>query len=559
MPLSRPPTVYRPSVVSSAAPRNDSVGPGRGSRAPWSLLRHPVLAATVLAAAIQTGWALFLATDGGDMAAQYAWAHFAAAHPGSADDLSWYGGMHAVSYSVVTPYLMAFLGVRATGVAVGTLSAALLARLLMRSPVPRPLLPALCGATALACNTASGRITFAVGVCFALAAVLAAYETHGSSGPRAALAGLFGVLATLASPVDGLFLLAVAPALFLTGRRATAVVLAAGPPLVVGTTSLLFPFYGVQPYSLLQLSLVLATSLPLALLAPTAWRAVRIGAWTYVLGNLLTAVIPSPVGSNVERLALLFATTALLAAAMATRARRSRALWVVFSIAMSWQSVQPLTDLAVAAPAARWTQYTKPLATELVELGAKRGRVEVVGTASHVESSGLAATVELARGWNRQVDIARNALFYDGALNSATYHAWLRNWAVGYVVLPDTTLDYASAAEGRIVATGQTWLQPVWSDPHWRVYRVVDALPLAGSPAAVVDAGQADITLRLPTAGRVLVRIVWSPWLSVLGPGRACLTPDGPWTQLVSDAPGILRIGTGYAHPSTPRCPKSAK
>lgn len=536
--------------------REPSVLPAPLLRSGW--LRHPVVAATLLAVSLQAGWALWSATNGGDMAAQYAWAQFAAAHPGSAYDLAWYGGMHPVSYSVLTPYLMAFAGVRTTGVTAGTLSAALFARLLMRSAVPRPLLPALCGAAGLAGDTASGRITFAVGVLLALSAILAALETRGPYG-RTAVVGVLGVLATLASPVDGLFLLAVTPALFLTGRRAAACALAVGPPLVVGTTALLFPFYGVQPYGLLQLSLVLATTLPLALFAPARWRAVRLGAWTYAVGNLLTVLISSPIGSNVERLALLFAAAVLLAAARAAAGRHARALWIAFAVALSWQTVQPLTDMAVAAPAAGWTQYAKPLAAELVGLGAERGRVEIVGTASHVEASSLAATVELARGWNRQADLTRNPLFYDGTLNGDNYHAWLRSWAVGYVVVPDTRFDFASAAESRIVSAGQPWLQPVWSDAHWKVYRVVDALPLVGAPATVVDAGQADLTLRVSSAGTVLVRIVWSPWLSVVGAGNGCLTPSGSWTLLTVDVPGTVHIGTGYAGSAGSPCQRIAR
>jgi hypothetical protein len=565
LPVARPvPTLEetaRPLLGSHAAVGSD---PGLTRRRPTrrllaSWLGHPVVAATLLAASLQAVWALCLATNGGDMAAQYAWAQFAAAHPGSAYDLAWYGGMHPVSYSVLTPYLMAFLGVRATGVIAGTLSAALLARLLTRSTVSRPLLPALCGAAGLACNTISGRITFAVGVTLALLAVLVVQQACGSSGRRAATAGVLGVLATLASPVDGLFLVAVAPALFLTGRRAAACLLAAGPPLVVGTTAVLFPFQGVQPYTLLQFSLVLATTVPLALLAPPSWRAVRIGAWTYALGNLLTVLIPSPIGSNVERLALLFAAAVLLAAARVTRGRRARALWTAFAVALSWQTVQPFTDIAVASPAAGWTQYAKPLAAELLKLDAERGRVEIVGTASHVEASSLAATVELARGWNRQADLTRNRLFYNGTLDTADYHTWLQNWAVGYVVLPDARFDYASAAESRIVAVGQPWLKPVWSDAHWRVYRVVDALPLAGAPATVIDAGQADLTLRFSSAGTVLVRVAWSPWLSVLGPGRGCLAPSGFWTRLTVDAPGTVHIGTSYARSAGSSCPRAAK
>ncbi len=353
LPVRTSPDPVLPPKEVSRRPSAGS-GPSRWNsprRALLLLLRHPMPAAALLAASLQGGWALWLATNGGDMAAQYAWAQFAAAHPGSAYDLAWYGGMHPVSYSVLTPYLMAFAGVRTTGVIAGTLSAVVFARLLMRCSTARPLLPALVGAAALACDTASGRITFAVGVFLALSAILAIFESWGSPGQRTSVAAVLAVLATLASPVDGLFLLTVAPALFLTGRRGAACALAAGPSLVVAVTALVFPFHGVQPYGLLQLFLVLATTLPLALLAPVSWRAVRVGAWTYAVGNLLTVVIPSPIGSNVERLALLFGAAVLLAAARSTAGRRSRVLWIACTLALAWQSIQPLTDLAVAAPA----------------------------------------------------------------------------------------------------------------------------------------------------------------------------------------------------------------
>ncbi len=561
-PLWRVGTLPPPRLPTAAGPGGRAAAPetrARAGRSPGDWLRRPVVAAVLLAVVVLAVWALCFATDGGDLAAQYAWTQFASAHPGSAYDLAWYGGMHPVNYSVLTPYLMAWLGVRTTGVLAGILSAALLARLLERSGLDRPLLPALCGAAALACDIVSGRITFGIGALFALAAVLVVYEQRGTPRVRITAAGLLGLLATLASPVDGLFLLVAAPALFLTGRRRAACALAVGPPLVVGTTTLLFPFYGVQPYNLAELALVLATALPIAVWAPRSWPAVRVGAWTYVLGNVLTLLIPSPIGSNVERLSLLFAAPLLLAAARLARGRRAVALWIGCAIALSWQTVQPVVDLIGAAPATGWTQYAKPLGAELDRLGAYRARVEVVGADSHVEASTLAPYVELARGWNRQVDLARNPLFYAGQLTPAAYHAWLRNWAVGYVVLPKTTTDYGSAAEGRLVAAGEPWLQPVWRDAHWAVYRVAGAVPLVSAPATVVKAGEAQLTLRVPTPGTTVVRVVWSPWLAVLDGGAGCLAPDGDWTRLTTRTPGTFRIGAQYTLPRGTPCAKPAR
>ncbi|QMU73766.1 MFS transporter [Streptacidiphilus sp. P02-A3a] len=512
-------------------------------------------AATALAGLLQLFWALFLATDSGDMAAQYAWAQFASAHPGSAYDLAWYGGMHPVSYSVLAPYLMALFGVRATAVIAGTLCAGLLARLVIRSGIRRPMVPALCGALALSCNTFSGRTTFGLGLCFAVAALLVVHETRGTPQARALAAGVLGVIATAASPVDGLFLLVVVPGLFLYGRRLAALALTVGPPLVVGATTLLFPFYGVQPFPLAQAALVVAVTLPLALLSPRSWRAVRLGAWVYLLGSLLTLVIPSPIGSNVERLALLFAAMVLLAAAMANRGRRATALWLAFAVALGWQCVEPLTDLQVTVPAAGWTQYAQPLVAELGRLGAGRARVEVVGAASHVEAATLTPYVELARGWNRQLDVSRNPLFYGATLTAGAYYAWLRNWAVGYVVLPrDVSYDEGSLTEAQLVISGQSWLRPVWSDAHWQVFRVADAQPMVSAPATVLQAGEAQLTVRIPAAGTSLVRIAWSPWLDLPAGSHGCLAPDGDWTRLTVSAPGTYRIGARYSLPRGSDC-----
>jgi hypothetical protein len=73
--------------------------------------------------------------------------------------------MHPVSYSVVSPYLMALVGVRTTMLAAGVVSGALLAVLVDRvwSGGWRRYGPTLAGVAAFFGNGASGRVTFALG------------------------------------------------------------------------------------------------------------------------------------------------------------------------------------------------------------------------------------------------------------------------------------------------------------------------------------------------------------------------------------------------------------
>jgi Na+/phosphate symporter len=366
----------------------------------------------------------------------------------------------------------------------GTLSAGLFALLLMRSGIRRPLAPALWGAFALSCNAVSGRVTFALGVFFGLAAVTVVFAARGPRAPKAAAVVVLGVLATLASPVAGLFLEVAAAALFLTRRRRPAYALAAGPPFVVALTALVFPFKGVQPFPWFLVAAPVASSVALALYAPKSWRNVRVGAVVYAIGTVLTWLIPSQVGSNVDRLALLFGGAVMLAAAME---RKIAILYIAFAATVVSQVIRPVFDVVnTGSP----DGHTTGVLAELRNLGADRGRVEVVPERTHLESSEFAPVVNLARGWNRQADVNRNPLFYDGSLTPDTYHAWLRRWAVRYVVLSDSTPDWQGMEEARIVGAGQPWLKQIWRDEHWHLYELARPEPLADPPATVATRGR---------------------------------------------------------------------
>jgi hypothetical protein len=500
------------------------------------MLRHPVLSVTGLAGLLHVVWFFTFANSGGDLAAQDAWAEFVGRHPDSAYNLAWYGGMHPVSYSVVSPYLMSLLGVRTTMMIAGTVSAGLLTMVLMRSlphsrlrssggtPVVRnPLWAALAGVFALLCNAASGRVTFGLGTMFGLGAVAVVFcwphRWRYKRWAKALCAAPLAALATMSSPVAGLFVGLVAVALFLQKRRPGAWALGLAPSAVVAVSAWLFPFSGTQPMGIGSVVLPLLYSILVYVLVPREWKTVRITAAVYGLGVVLVWVISSQIGSNMTRLAMLFGGVVLLAALpfAVPRSRKWYTIIVAFVGFTVWVGFKSVDDVVHTTPAASWARELAPLVNELQEVGAERGRVEVVPARSHREASALAPYVNLARGWNRQADMERNPLFYDDTLNSANYHEWLKRWAVHFVVLPKDEPDGdGGQRERELVQRGLPYLKQIWGDANWQLFAVDEPTPLAEPDTVVERAEQGGMTMRVEKAGRILVRIPYSPWLSLV-------------------------------------------
>ncbi|MEU0949324.1 MFS transporter [Streptomyces canus] len=564
------------------------------------LLRHPVLSMTALSGVLHIVWFFTFANSGGDLAAQDAWAEFVGRHPDSAYNLAWYGGMHPVSYSIVSPYLMSVLGVRTTMMLAGTVSAGLLTLVLIRSrSVKNPLWASLAGVYAFLCNAASGRVTFGLGTMFALGAVAVVFcwphRWRYKRWAKALCAAPLAALATMASPVAGLFVGLVAVALFLQKRRPGAWALGLAPTAVVALSAWLFPFAGTQPMKIASVLLPLAYGVLVFLLVPREWTTVRITAGVYSLSVVLVWLVSSQIGSNISRLSMLFAGVALAAALPFTvpRSRRWYATVIAFAGFTTWIGFKSVDDVVHTTPTASWARELAPLVNELQEVGAEKGRVEVVPAASHREASALAPYVNLARGWNRQADMERNPLFYDDTLNSANYHEWLQRWAVHFVVVPKDEPDGdGGERERELVQRGMPYLKQIWGDANWQLFQVTDPAPLA-SPNTVVDrAAQGEMTMRVKKAGRILIRIPYSPWLSIVdAEGKklkapqeteasknredgepkvfdnvnGCLmeTPedaDGDkWTMLLAPKAGTYRLAAPYTLPRGTPCPDELK
>src|SRR5579875_2808115 len=148
------------------------------------------------------------------------------------------------------------------------------------------------------------------------------------------------------------------------------------------------------------------------ILVDSRWRVVRTGSVAYGLTVLAAVILPTPVGSNIERLGELLA--APVVAGLATK-RGLTAVTAGAAAAGVWLAAQPAQDL-MTGNAPPFAPQTVALARELRRLHAGTSRVEAVPEYGHWESQALAGSFWLARGWERQADMARNPLFYRGTL-----------------------------------------------------------------------------------------------------------------------------------------------
>ncbi|WP_433262956.1 hypothetical protein ACQPWR_24660 [Micromonospora vinacea] len=498
---------------------------------------------------------------GTDLAAQVARAGFTERYGAAPVDFGWYGGVNQYGYSLFTARLGALIGVRPLGAVAAVVGAAALGWLFIRNRARRPLLAGVLGAVVLVGNLASGRITFAVGLAFGLLALCAVSAERPPRSLRLTLAAVCAALATAASPVAGLFTGLAGAALLLGALRtgdgpgrplpggwraerplAEGFVLAVAPAVTLAPIAFVFGNGGTQPYSAESMRINVALAVLVAVVLPRRRRVLRVGAALTVLLLIGAYYLPSPIGSNALRLPMLFALPVLAGYAALPGP------WLAGLLAATvwWQSPVMLSDVTRAGAPESAASFYQPLVAEL-DRRQPAGRVEVVPLRDHWESAYLPPTVPLARGWERQVDSDRNALFYDGSLNAQTYEQWLRHEAVTYVVLaPDAPADRWGRDEAALIRGGLPYLREVWQDPTWRMYAVVDPTPLVGAPGELVAAERGAVRLTA-TPGDVPVRVRWSRWLTLDGPD-GCLRPgaDG-WTEVRVRTAGDYTVSSGLA------------
>jgi hypothetical protein len=468
----------------------------------------------------------------------------------------WFGGHPLLGYSVLAPALSALTGPLALGAVSGVAAAVLFERILRYSFGQAAWIGAIWFALGTVTNLIVGRITYALGVALGLGAIYALQRRH------MAVAAICALLCSLSSPLAGAFLAvaAVTIACAQRDRRVGAGITCIAALVPIAATTMLFPTSGVEPYEPWALVWDLACCLVVAL---ALWRerVVRYGAAFFALAAIASYVVPTALGGNVSRLGQ-YVVGPLLACALLPRRRL-----ILLALAVPllvWQWFPAVDGIAFARddPSTHASYYT-PVLTFLDAQNGPIGRVEIPSTYRHWEAAYAAPHVLLARGWERQLDIAYNKIFYSKPLTAASYRTWLRTNGVAYVALPDAQLDDSSLRERNLLLRGLPYLEPVWSNAHWKVWRVAGFTGLVEGAASLRLLEPDRVTLAVREPGNVTLRVRSTRHWNVETPtvndsadaSAACATstPDG-WTELRNLPAGIIRLTQSLG--GTP-CPKS--
>jgi hypothetical protein len=473
-------------------------------------------------------------------------------------DEHWYAGHHLPGYSLLFPPLGALLGMRLLAALAVLASAVLFERIVVDVYGPAARWGAAFFALAAVCDVWIGRLAFALGVALALGAVLALLRG------RLLAAVLLGALCAAASPVAGALLALAAFSQALAGRSPRALLVLGAPVAgVLLALALLFPEGGYEPYPFLSFLATALVVLAFLLALPPGARALRIGAAVYLLVCLLSLLVHTPMGSNIERYGALLAGPLLLCARLGSRGRalgaqRTRYLQqrerltpaVVVALAMAavWVAWGPVRETAaVAGEESTSAAYYAPVEGFLAGRGEAPVRVEVPLTRSHWEAALLAPSVSLARGWEKQLDSRFDQVLLTPGLTAGRYERWLHEQAVAYVALPDTPLDPSSAQEGRLIRRGLPYLRQVFASRHWRIFAVGSPTPLAAGPGRLTMLGHDTFVLRAISAGSFLVRVHFSRYLT-LERGRGCIgRAPGGWTAVEVSAPGEVVVAARFS------------
>ena len=465
---------------------------------------------------------------------------------------SWYGGHYTLTYSVLFPPLAALLGPQVVGMVSVVASSYLFDRLVRDRWGVEARWATLWFAAGVVTLLADGQLTFALGVAFGLAS-LRCLQTR-----RSALAVLAAAGCALASPVAAVFLAGVLFAATLEpGRRVNraALVAAALALFLTVAPNIAFPEPGQFPFvfsSFIAVPLWSAGALFVTRGLPEERQLRRVIA-CYLLAATVVWLTPNALGGNAVRLGALFGGPVLAAVVLSRRPRVAPwMLALVMAGSLYWQLTASVNQIArsVGDPSTA-SEYFEPAASWLRAHGGDGLRVEVPPTANHWESAYLAPSLELARGWLRQLDTTRDDIFYgERELTDRAYSSWLRGNAISYVALPDAPLDYSSVAEERLVLRDPPYLALRHQTEHWRIYEVRNPKPLVAplgmGQARTLWVGRQGFALDVAVPGEFLVRVNFTPYWSI-SRGSGCILRHGDWTVARASHPGTFRVGADFS------------
>ena len=466
-------------------------------------------------------------------------------------DTHWYGGHLVPGYSLLFPALGSLLGVRLVGVAAALVSVVLFERIATRAYGPSGRWAAVLFALGAAADVWIGRLSFALGVTFALAAALALQRG------RTAWAVALACVCAAGSPVAGA-LLGLGALTVSLARRSGRELLALAVPaaVVVGALGLLFPEGGWEPFPIRSFAATAVVAIAFLWALPAGERLLRIGGALFLLACLACLLVHSPMGSNIERYGVLLAGPLLLASwlrgrdAGALDRRPLSAARVVAALCLIcvWVVWGPVRETVAAwGDAATGASYYAPVERFFARVPGGPFRVEVPLTRSHWEVALLAPSVPLARGWEKQLDERYDRVLLASGLTPASYGVWLRREAVAFVALPDATLDPSSAQEGRLIGAGLPYLREVFASRHWRIYEVLAATPLLSGPGRLETLASDSFTVLATRAGGMLVRLHYNRYLTVTA-GVGCVGPGGGgWTGVDAARPGRLTVAARFS------------
>jgi hypothetical protein len=458
----------------------------------------------------------------------------------------WYAGHNIPGYSVLFPPVAALLTPQLAAAISAAISAALFESLAYQRFGEDSWLGALWFGVATSTSLFTGRLTFAFGLVPAVGTALALQRR------RTGIAVALAFVTPLASPVDALFSALAGASQAVGAYRRDRRIRPALPGLAVVIASVLpvlalavaFPEGGREPFAFSAFWPIVLISIAALLVIPKGDLALRAGAALYALLCIASFLVASPVGSNVTRLAALVAGPL---AALLWWPRRTIALLAVALplLYLQWQA--PVRDISTAVDNAEvTTAYFQPLASYLSRQNEQPFRIEIPFTLFHWEAYVMAPEFPLARGWERQLDIKYNPLFYDGTLTATRYYDWLHQVAVRYVALSDKDLDYSARQEVALINRGLPYLRLVFRTQHWRVYAVRDPTPIVQGAATLTALGSDWLEVQGLRPGNALVRVRYSPYWAVVH-GSGCVAPAGDFTELSVRRPGPLKVAMRFS------------